>query len=97
MKKDPYSIIKRPILTEKSTIIRDENNVYVFSVDRRANKIEIKNAIEKIFEVKVVDVNTLIQPGKTKRVKYKAGKTQKIKKAFVKLADGYSIDFYEGV
>ena len=97
MNKDPYSIVKRPILTEKGTIVRDDDNIYVFAVSRDANKIEIKQAIEKLFKVKVLNVNTLVQPGKNKRVNNKMGKTSKIKKAYVKLSEEHSIDFYEGV
>ena len=97
MIKDPYKIIKRPILTEKGTIVRDEDNVYVFEVHRDANKVDVKAAIEKLFKVEVANVNTLIQPGKLKRVKFKSGKTRKIKKAYVKLAEGQTIDLYQGV
>ena len=97
MTKDPYKIIKRPMLTEKATIVRDEENTYVFEVALDANKVDIIGAVEKLFKVRVTSVNTVIQPGKVKRVKFKAGTTRKIKKAYVKLAEGDGIDFYQGV
>jgi large subunit ribosomal protein L23 len=65
---DIYRTIKRSLITEKSTIAKDESNKYVFEVDRRANKIEIGNAVEKVFKVKVVDVHVMNVPGKKKRV-----------------------------
>jgi len=92
-----YQVVRRPLLTEKGTIQRDEENVYLFEVDRRATKDEIRTAVEKIFSVKVLDVNTLIVRGKNRRVRVHTGKTRNYKKAYVRLADGQSIDFYEGV
>ena len=83
-------IIKAPIITEKSASLK-ENNTYVFEVDRRANKTEIKQAIESIFNVKVADVSTSITKSKKKRVGKYTGMTKAIKKAFVKLSEG-SID-----
>jgi len=64
---DLYSVIKRPLITEKSTIARDDANKYIFEVDRRANKIEIEKAVEKLFKVKVVTVRTMNIEGKKKR------------------------------
>ena len=84
-------IIKAPIITEKSSTLA-QNNTYVFSVDIRANKTQIKNAIEKIFNVKVENVNTINVKPKKKRVGRYAGKTQRIKKAIVKLQKGSSIE-----
>jgi large subunit ribosomal protein L23 len=92
-----YQIVRRPLLTEKGTIQRDEDNVYLFEVDRRATKEEVRSAIEKIFEVHVVDVNTLIVRGKNRRVKTHTGKMRNYKKAYVRLREGDKIDFYEGV
>lgn len=90
-------IIKRPlILTEKGTILRDTENQYLFEVDMRANKIEIRKAVEVLFEVSVTDVNTLIMRGKMKRMGRTRAKTQNWKKAIVTLADDDSIDFFEG-
>jgi large subunit ribosomal protein L23 len=94
--KDPRQIIKRPLVTEKSSDAR-EANWYVFSVDKRSNKIEIKDAIEKIFGVKVEKVRTLITTAKkVKRMGRIAGKRSSIKKAYVKLKEG-TIELYEGV
>ena len=84
-------IIKAPIITEKSASLA-ETNTYVFSVDVRANKTQIKQAIENIFNVKVENVNTInVKPNK-KRVGRYAGKTNKVKKAIVKLKEGRSIE-----
>ncbi len=84
-------IIKAPIVTEKSSDLAN-NNVITFSVDPRANKTQIKQAIEKIFDVKVDSVNTVNVKPKTKRVGRYAGKTNKVKKAIVKLKEGSSIE-----
>lgn len=90
-------IIKRPlILTEKGTNLRDNENQYLFEVDLRANKIEIRQAVETLFEVSVTDVNTLIMRGKMKRMGRTRAKTRNWKKAIVTLADDDSIDFFEG-
>lgn len=84
-------IIKAPIITEKSSNLA-QNNTYVFSVDIKANKTQIKDAIEKIFNVKVENVNTINVKPKKKRVGRYAGKTQRVKKAIVKLQKGSSIE-----
>lgn len=84
-------IIKAPIITEKSSTLT-QNNTYVFSVDIHSNKTQIKEAIEKIFNVKVENVNTVNVKPKKKRVGRYAGKTQRIKKAIVKLKEGSSIE-----
>ena len=97
MTADPYKIIRKPLLTEKGTIQRDEENVYLFEVDRDASKDDVRSAVETIFNVKVTCVNTLIVRGKTRRVKNHVGKTRNFKKAYVRLAEGNSIDFYQGV
>ena len=94
--KNIYEIIKRPILTEKTTIQKEEANKITFEVDRRANKIEIKQAVEKIFKVKVVDVNTMMVRGKVKRVGKFKGKRPDWKKAVVTLKPGEQIPFLEG-
>ena len=85
-------IIKAPVVTEKSTLLNQNENKYVFKVDSRANKHEIKAAVEKIFKVKVVDVSTLNAKTKKKRVGRYSGLTNRYKKAFVTLADGQSIE-----
>ncbi|MEO0322426.1 MAG: 50S ribosomal protein L23 [Myxococcota bacterium] len=90
-------IIKRPlILTEKGSTLREEQNKYLFEVDPRANKIQIKAAVETLFDVDVVDVNTLIMRGKMKRMGRGHAKTRNWKKAIVTLAEDDSIDFFEG-
>lgn len=94
---DIYRIIKRSLITEKSTIAKDENNKYVFEVDRRANKIEIGNAVEKVFKVKVLDVHVMNVPGKKKRVGKILGEKRDWKKAVVTLAPGSRIEIFEGV
>lgn len=94
--KEPRGIIKRPVITEKSSNLR-EADWYVFSVDRKANKKEIKDAIENIFKVKVDQVRTLTLPGKNvKRFGRVIGKGSPLKKAYVKLKEG-KIEFFEGV
>ncbi len=92
-----YSVIKKPLVTEKSTVARDEGNKYIFEVDRRATKIEIRNAVEKIFKVKVMTVRTMNFIGKKKRVGKVIGSRSDWKKAVVTLAPGNSIEVFEGV
>ena len=87
-----YDIIFAPIITEKTASLEDKNT-YVFKVDVRANKTQIKQAIENAFNVKVVSVNTLNVHPKTKRVGRYTGKTNRYKKAIVKLAKGSTISF----
>jgi len=94
---DIYSVIKRPVVTEKSTIAREEENKYLFEVDRGATKIEIRNAVEKIFKVSVVDVRTISVSGKKKRVGRVIGRRRNWKKAVITLAPGSSIEVHEGV
>ncbi len=94
--KEPLQTIKRPIITEKSSAIK-ESGWYVFSVERKANKKEIKEAVEKVFKVKVEAVRTLIVPGKkVKRFGRPVGRRSPLKKAYVKLKEG-KIEFFEGV
>lgn len=85
-------IIKAPIVTEKSADLAQNQNTITFSVDVNANKTQIKQAIEKIFNVKVENVNTVNVKPKKKRIGRYAGKTNKVKKAIVKLAEGSSIE-----
>ncbi|MCL6634692.1 MAG: 50S ribosomal protein L23 [Peptococcaceae bacterium] len=94
--KDPYDIIKRPVVTEKSTSLFQDNK-YTFVVDPKANKTEIKQAVEKIFKVKVEKVNTMRVKGKFKRVRNVLGKTPDIKKAIVTLRKGDKIEILEGM
>ncbi len=93
----PEQVIKRPlILTEKGSALREEQNKYLFEVHPGANKIDIKNAVETLFKVAVVDVNTLINRGRMRRMGRTRAKTRNWKKAIVTLKDGESIDFFEG-
>lgn len=87
-----YDIIKGPIITEKSSEIAQNNNQITLSVDAKANKIEIKDAVEKLFNVKVESVNTINVRPKKKRVGRYPGKTNKVKKAIVTLKEGSSIE-----
>jgi large subunit ribosomal protein L23 len=95
--KDPRDIIKRPIITESTSELM-ANLTYVFEVDKRANKIEIKDAIESIFKVKVTKVNTMIVPAKPKRYGRHSGYTSEWKKAIVFLSkDSKPLAFFESV
>ena len=85
-------IIKEPIITEKTAQLAQEKNTIVFSVDPKANKTQIKQAIEKVFDVKVESVNTINATTKKKRVGRYTGRTNQRKKAIVKLAEGSSIE-----
>ncbi len=90
-------VIKRILVTEKSTAARDASNKYFFEVDRGANKVEITNAVEKLFKVTVVDVRVMHVLGKKKRMGRTIGQKSSWKKAVVTLAAGNSIEFAEGV
>ena len=92
-----HDIIQKPLITEKSSIGRDELNLATFAVDPRANKQEIKRAVEAMFDVKVVGVRTMQQQGKKRRVGRVLGRRPRWKKAIVQLAVGQSIEFFEGV
>jgi len=89
--KNSANIVKALIRTEKSTLF-EPGSKYLFLVDVEANKIEIKNAVEHLYKVKVKQVNTLISLGKKKRVRYHLGKTPDVKKAMVTLKDGQKIE-----
>ena len=89
-----YDIIRKPLITEKANLLNEEAQVVAFEVARSANKIEIKQAVEKAFDVKVKSVNTIQQRGKVKRVGYNFGQRNNWKKAYVTLEEGHNIDFY---
>jgi large subunit ribosomal protein L23 len=90
-------VIKRPlILTEKGNVLRETQNTFLFEVDRRANKIQIRNAVEKLFNVKVLNVRTLIMRGHLRRMGRGHEKTKNWKKAIVSVKDGDTIEFFEG-
>ena len=91
-------IIRRPLVTEKSTILREEGNVLAFEVDPNANKIEVKKAVEELFKVKVEDVRLFNVRGKMKRMGRWAGKRRDWRKAYVRLKEGEKApEFVEGV
>ena len=92
MKTELYSIIKSPYLTEKVSTLMGESNQYAFKVDINASKLQIKKAIEGYFSVDVEDVNVIKVKGKTKRSRYRIRKKSDWKKAYVKLAQGQSIE-----
>ncbi|MBU3947142.1 MAG: 50S ribosomal protein L23 [Proteobacteria bacterium] len=92
-----YDIIKRPLITEKSTIQKESANQVTFEVNRKANRVEIKKAVEDIFKVKVSSVKTIQVMGKFKRRGRILGKRNDYKKAIVKLMPGERIEFFEGV
>jgi large subunit ribosomal protein L23 len=98
MSKEPrhYDVILAPVVTEKATAASEKNKV-VFKVRLDATKIEIKNAVEKLFEVKVTRVNTLTRKGKNKVFKGRPGKQGDVKKAIVTLAEGQTIDITTGL
>ena len=92
-----YDILKRPLVTEKSTVEKDARNKLCFEVDRRANKIEIKEAVQKIFKVDVLDVATISMKGKKKRVGRHFTQHPDWKKAVVTIKPGQRVEFFEGV
>jgi large subunit ribosomal protein L23 len=92
-----YDIIIRPLITEKTSIQKEDHNQVSFEVDRRANRVEIRRAIEKIFNVRVADVRTMQIKGKVKQRGRVVGKRRDWKKAIVNLMPGERIDFFEGV
>jgi large subunit ribosomal protein L23 len=92
-----YEIVRRPLITEKTTIQKESFNQVTFEVDRKANRVEIKRAIEKIFNVRVAAVRTMQITGKVKRRGRILGKRKDWKKAIVTLMPGERIDFFEGV
>ncbi len=92
-----HAIIRRPLLTEKSNIAREEENLATFAVDPRANKHEIRRAVEELFDVEVLEVRTMRQPRKKRRMGKHMGYRPEWKKAIVRLAEGQSIEFFEGV
>jgi len=91
-----YDIIKRPLITEKTSIQKEVSNQFTFEVDRRANRVEIQKAVEAIFNVRVAKVRTIQVKGKTKRRGWIVGKRRDWKKAIVTLMPGERIDFFEG-
>ncbi|HDI61079.1 MAG TPA: 50S ribosomal protein L23 [Desulfobacteraceae bacterium] len=93
---NPYDVIVRPVITEKTTVQKDERNQISFEVARRANRVEVKRAVEKVFNVRVAAVNTQHVKGKIKRRGRIVGKRKDWKKAIVTLMPGERIEFFEG-
>jgi large subunit ribosomal protein L23 len=93
----PHEVIQRPVVTEKSNIAREEENLATFAVNPRANKHEIRQAVEELFHVEVIDVRTMRQPRKSRRIGRHTGRRAEWKKAIVRLAKGQSIEFFEGI
>lgn len=95
--KSTKKIIRRPIITEKASWMKEQSNKYVFEVEKKCNKIEIKKAVEDLFKVTVTDVRTYTTHGKIRSRGRFSGKRPDWKRAIVKLKDGDSIEFFEGV
>ena len=94
---DVYKIVKKPLVTEKGTVMLSEDNRVTFKVHLDANKIEIREAVQKIFSVTVLQVNTQVVRGKRKRFGKAMGQTKSWKKAMVQLKEGDKIEIFEGV
>ena len=95
--REPRDVILRPVVTERSAFDQELHRTYSFIVAKDANKIEIREAIQRLFAVKVEDVRTANYPGKWRRVGRSIGRRSGYKKAVVKLAEGDAIDVYEGI
>jgi large subunit ribosomal protein L23 len=91
-----YEILRRPIITEKTSSAASDLSRYTFEVDRRANKHQVKDAVEAIFDVEVTAVNIMNVRGKSRRMGRQIGRTRDWKKAVVTLAPGQNIEFFEG-
>lgn len=90
-------VLKKPLITEKTSILGEQANRYGFIVDLKSNKNQIKEAIETLYDVKVLNIKTSILPGKLKRAGRFVKKSSKTKKAYVQLAEGQKIEFFKGV
>ena len=94
---DAQRIIRKPLITEKAALMKEASNTICFEVDKSANKIEVRRAIEKLFGVKVLDVRVANREGKWKRMGRFVGQRKAWKKAYVRLAPDQKIEFFEGV
>jgi large subunit ribosomal protein L23 len=94
---EAQQLIRRPLITEKATRMKEGSNTICFEVARSANKIEVRRAIEKLFGVKVLDVRVANRQGKWKRMGRFVGQRKAWKKAYVRLAPDHKIEFFEGV
>lgn len=95
--RDPSEVIIRPVVTEASALLQEARQTYTFIVARDSNKVEIRHAVQSLFNVTVENVRTANYPGKVRRVGRSIGRKSGYKKALVKLVEGDSIDVYEGV
>lgn len=95
--RDPYQVIIRPVITEKSMRLKEQENKYTFEVHVKATKKDIKDAVEKLFNVKVESVNVINVKGKSRRIGRKLVKDKNWKKAIVKLREGDKIEFFESI
>src|SRR5262245_58836954 len=91
---EPYQVVIRPLITEKATHLSERHNAYTFEVNPLATKTQIKDAVESLFNVKVLDVRTQNRRGKARRYRLKVGRMRNWKKAIVALHEDYRIDFY---
>ncbi len=96
IKHTAYDIIRSPVITEKSTLVSEANQI-IFNVAKEATKPEIKNAVESLFSVKVKAVNTLVRKGKNKQFRGRGGRQSDVKKAIVTLEEGHTIDVTTGL
>ena len=94
LKLEPHQIVLRPLVTEKGYNLAEHEKIYAFEVNKLASKADIKLAVEKLFSVKVVSVNTQNRHGKPRRTKNRLGRTRSWKRALVKLDDEHRIDFF---
>lgn len=92
-----HEVIQRPLVTEKSTLAREERNEVTFAVDPKASKHDVRRAVEELFSVRVEEVRTMRMPRKMRRVGRYVGARPQWKKAIVRLAEGQAIEFFEGV
>jgi large subunit ribosomal protein L23 len=95
--KDIHTILRRPLVTEKTTFLKEDNNQVAFQVRKDANKIEIRKAVEKLLGVQVASVNTLVNRGKSKRVGKSNGRRSNWKKAIVTLQPGEDVEFFDAL
>jgi large subunit ribosomal protein L23 len=93
---DYLQVLKAPLVTEKLDGLREEQHTYAFEVDKRATKIDVREAIEKLFKVRVLEVRTSIMRGKKKRLGVRMGQRSNWKRALVKLSPGQKLDIFEG-
>jgi len=94
---DMYQVLKKPLVTEKGTRQKEQSNQIIFEVDRRANRVMVRTAVETIFKVKVLSVKLMNVKGKERRVGKNVGRRPDWKKAIVRLGPGENIEFFEGI